>query len=118
VRDERSFDLGFAAWVGRAQHVEEVRVLEDLRRHVGRGWRQHQCEVVLCLALALVDPTVDLQLENGRLQPCFTHCRAYHRRVSTSWSLSSRARFWPQGKFGNSRCQISGSGHAAAKSRM
>jgi hypothetical protein len=47
--------------------------LKNLRRHVGRGWRQHQCEVVLRLALALVDPAVDLQLEDGAAPAVFTH---------------------------------------------
>jgi hypothetical protein len=65
VIDQSLLDLALPPWVRGAEEVEEVRILEDLRRHVRIRKRQRGLEVGESLAVAFVGAAVDLQLEDA-----------------------------------------------------
>ncbi len=62
--DEGLLDFCLAAWIGGAEEIEQVRILEKLGGHVGVGRRHGEGEVVLCLARAEVELVLDLQFED------------------------------------------------------
>ena len=62
---ERLLYLGFAARVGGADEVEQVRVFEKLRGHVALRRRHGEGEVVHGFSRAEVELALDLDLQNA-----------------------------------------------------
>src|SRR5262252_9592924 len=58
--DQFLFQLGFAARIGCTKEVKNIRVFENLGSHVRIGWRQGSRKIVDGLALALMEPILDL----------------------------------------------------------
>jgi hypothetical protein len=54
----------FAARIGSAEKIEEIRILEDLGRHVRSGGRHREGEITGGLPLPLVKSGLDLELQN------------------------------------------------------
>src|SRR5438445_11604752 len=57
--------FALAPWIGGAQEVKQVRIFEDMRRHIRLHRRQSRFEIADSLPMAPVRMTLDLQHEDG-----------------------------------------------------
>ena len=59
--DQFLFQLGFAARIGCTKKVKNIRIFENLGGHVRIGWWQGGMKIVDGLALAFMEPILDLK---------------------------------------------------------